>query len=238
MLERALQLMADEHPAFELHVAGANFYRCQRRLASLQRDPRVRYHGVLSRTQLAGLLASAPIFVFPSLAEGSARVVFEALASGCYVITTPNSGSIVEDGVHGRIIPPGDPATLADAIREALALGPEALSKIGASNARIVRERYRETQYGDNLVALYSSCCPPVSRVYNPRAAASQWTCIVRKMVAGPSEASSGRTRAGIANEFELWIAHVGIRIRNTTRTKLDVEGSTPGRTLVCRASP
>ena len=83
-------------------------------------------------------------------------MIFEALACGCYVITTANSGSIVEDGTHGRLIPAGEPMALVSAVREALALGREVLKGVGARNARIVREQYRQSQYGDKLVALYS----------------------------------------------------------------------------------
>ena len=46
-------------------------------------------------------MSRAEVFVFPSLAEGSARVVAMAMAAGCYVITTPNSGSVVRDGAMG-----------------------------------------------------------------------------------------------------------------------------------------
>ena len=48
---------------------------------------------------------SADIFVYPSLHEGSALAIYEALASGLPVITTPNSGSVVRDGVEGFIVP-------------------------------------------------------------------------------------------------------------------------------------
>jgi glycosyltransferase involved in cell wall biosynthesis len=46
----------------------------------------------------------ADIFVYPSLHEGSAIAIYEALASGLPVITTPNSGSMVRDGVEGFIV--------------------------------------------------------------------------------------------------------------------------------------
>ena len=39
------------------------------------------------------------LVILPSHAEGSARVGFEALASGCFLITTPNSGTIVQNNV-------------------------------------------------------------------------------------------------------------------------------------------
>ena len=94
-----------------------------------------------------------PVFVFPSYAEGSARAVFEALACGCYVITTPNSGSIVEDGVHGALVPP-DPEAIAAAIENA-DVDRERLARIGNSNAVVVAERYRQADYGEGLERLY-----------------------------------------------------------------------------------
>ncbi len=117
-------------------------------------DPRVAIGGTVSRDELATRMAGAEIFVFPSLAEGSARVVFEALACGCYVITTPNTGSIVADGVHGALVPPGDADALAGAIRRAIA-DRDRVAEIGERNAALVRERYRQSGYGDGLARLY-----------------------------------------------------------------------------------
>lgn len=48
------------------------------------------------------------IFVFPSLEEGSAKVTYEAMASGLPVITTENSGSVVRNGIDGFIVPFND----------------------------------------------------------------------------------------------------------------------------------
>jgi starch synthase len=56
------------------------------------------------------------IFVYPSLHEGSAIAIYEALASGLPVITTPNSGSMVTDGVEGFIVPIRDVEALKEKI--------------------------------------------------------------------------------------------------------------------------
>ena len=53
------------------------------------------------------MLQKADIFLFPSLVEGSAKVIFEAMASGCAVIT-PNSGSIVEHNKGGFVVKAGN----------------------------------------------------------------------------------------------------------------------------------
>lgn len=90
---------------------------------TIDRDRLARYEGSakflgpLPRTEMPALFRWADAFVLPSIVEGSATVTYEALLSGVPVITTPNSGSIVEDGVSGRIVPVRNWRALADAIQ-------------------------------------------------------------------------------------------------------------------------
>lgn len=90
---------------------------------TLDRDRLARYGdstkflGPLPRTEMPALFRWADAFVLPSIVEGSATVTYEALLSGVPVITTPNSGSIVEDGVSGQIVPVRDCRALADSIQ-------------------------------------------------------------------------------------------------------------------------
>ena len=74
------------------------------------------YVGQVPRSRVRSEFLSADVFVLPSIAEGSATVTYEALACGVPVITTPNAGSTVRDGVDGYIVPIRDPVTLADRI--------------------------------------------------------------------------------------------------------------------------
>jgi glycosyltransferase involved in cell wall biosynthesis len=52
--------------------------------------------------------AWADVFLLPSICEGSATVIFEALATGLPVICTKNAGSVVRDGEEGFIVPVRD----------------------------------------------------------------------------------------------------------------------------------
>ena len=94
---------------WELLIAGPMTADVEAEHSDFLADPRVVELGTLSRPELARRMLEVPVFVFPSYAEGSARAVYEALACGCYVIATPNSGSIVEDGIHGALVRPGTP---------------------------------------------------------------------------------------------------------------------------------
>ncbi len=126
-------------------------------------DPRVTWHGTVRRQEVAALMSRADVFVFPSLAEGSARVIAEAMAAGCYVITTRNSGSIVEDGVHGRIVPAGDHEALAAALSHT-AEQRGTLSLIGRTNADIIRREYLAEHYAARVGAFYQEILGRTSR--------------------------------------------------------------------------
>lgn len=139
---------------WELRVAGSIDPEMETQYRDMRSSPRIKYLGALHRRRLPEAMSEADLFVFPSLAEGSARVVFEALACGLPVITTPNAGSIVEDGEHGWLVPPGDVDATAAALQSAIN-NRSGLPAMGEANARLVRECYTQTHYGDKLEALY-----------------------------------------------------------------------------------
>ena len=140
---------------FELHLAGPLDAAGRSRYEGLLSDPRVHYHGQLSQTALATLMADSDVFVFPSLAEGAARVLFEAMAAGCAVICTPNSGSVTLDGITGLIIPPGDSQALCEALSVLLG-DPNLAKRMGSEGRRLISEGYRQIHYGDALERLYA----------------------------------------------------------------------------------
>ena len=118
-------------------------------------DNRVTVTGHLPWAELAERMSMADIFVFPSLAEGSARVVSMAMACGCYIITTPNSGSVVQDEVHGKVVMPGDVDQLEIALRQAL-LNPDMIPFVGRKNADLIKSSYTQHDYGEKLITIYT----------------------------------------------------------------------------------
>lgn len=119
-------------------------------------DERVTVTGHLPWDELAERMSMADIFVFPSLAEGSARVVFMAMACGCYVITTPNSGSIVQDEVHGEIVAPGDVDALEAALRKSFT-NQDIIPAIGNGNSDLIKSQYTQSHYGERLMTIYKT---------------------------------------------------------------------------------
>jgi hypothetical protein len=72
------------------------------------------FTGSVPRPEMRTHYAWADLFVFPSVCEGSAAVLAEALASGLPVICTPNSGPPPAQGVH--VVLCGNVDALTDAI--------------------------------------------------------------------------------------------------------------------------
>lgn len=72
--------------------------------------------GPVPRTKIHKHFAWADIFLLPSLCEGSATAVYEALAAHLPVICTPNTGSVVCHGEDGIIVPIGEADPIVDAV--------------------------------------------------------------------------------------------------------------------------
>lgn len=88
------------------------------RAAELGLSGRVRFTGPLGDIEQA--YHAADIFVMPSMREAFGMVLVEAMASALPVIASEIKGvtdEIVADGHTGVLVPPGDPAALAEAIR-------------------------------------------------------------------------------------------------------------------------
>ena len=71
---------------------------------------------------MADTLRDTDIFVLPSFAEGVPVVLMEAMAAEVPVVATRIAGipELVEDGVSGRLVPPGDAEALGAALRSLL----------------------------------------------------------------------------------------------------------------------
>jgi glycosyltransferase involved in cell wall biosynthesis len=70
---------------------------------------------------LASALAQADLAVSASYREGISNFILESWSAGVPVIATaiPGSAEIVSDGVRGKLVPPGDPVRMAQAILQA-----------------------------------------------------------------------------------------------------------------------
>jgi len=134
----------------ELHIYGRIYPEVKNYLKDAKKY-NIFLHGFTKNIEK--VLPYHDIYVFPSLLEGSAKSIYEALACGLPVITTKNSGSIVEDGKEGFIIPTCN----VEAIKEKILYFYKNRKKIKelGLNARKKAEKYTWENYGKNIADIY-----------------------------------------------------------------------------------
>ena len=93
------------------------------------------------RNDVADILAACDVAVLPSAAEGMPNAVLEYMAAGLPVVASSVGGNleVIEDGVTGLLVPPGDAVALGNAV--ARLLDDDVLARRMAENARKMVER-------------------------------------------------------------------------------------------------
>jgi glycosyltransferase involved in cell wall biosynthesis len=141
----AFARIAEEFAAARLAIVGDETnkaYAAELRNLVAQHDlsERVRFLPPMPQAELAKQMSRARAFVLPSISEGLGRVVFEAMATATPVVGSRVGGipDMIEDGVTGFLVPPGDSETLAAKIRWLLAHPAEA--KVMGVSARAAAE--------------------------------------------------------------------------------------------------
>jgi len=148
----------DLEPAPLLVIAGDGPLAGELRSKAAALGVRAEFPG--RRDDIPALLASAAVFVLPSLWEGQPLVLQEALRAGVPVVATHTGGIPDLTGDDAALlVPPGDPARLADAVRSVLrdpALG----TRLRAA----ARERGAALPSEDDAVAAVLACYADVAR--------------------------------------------------------------------------
>jgi len=134
---------------FELRVAGQAGDRVRHRAADM---PHVTFLGALSRVDLEREYWRADLLVLPSLAEGFALVVSEAMSTGLPCVVSDQTGAheIIRDGENGFVVDAGDAVALRDVLMH-LAANRHILGRV-SERARVTAENLTWEKFG-RLVA-------------------------------------------------------------------------------------
>ena len=149
-LAHACRLLRSRGLDFECRVAGPLLVDISHPLFS---GPT--YLGAVPRSQIHNEYHSADILVLPTLADSFGLVHLEAMSYGIPVITTPNCGSVVRDGVDGFIVPIRSPNLLADRIEELL-INRSLRQSMSVSSLQRASQ-YTWSTYQQNLLSALSS---------------------------------------------------------------------------------
>ena len=149
-LVEACRLLRERGVEFVCHFVGEGplWRKVEAQINQAGLNNQIRMHGSLPRPEVIRLMATADVAVIASTPtqagrqEGIPVTLMEAMASGLPVVATAITGipELVDSGISGLLVPPGDPAALADAL-QALGRDPELRKKMGrAGREKVVRE--------------------------------------------------------------------------------------------------
>ncbi|WP_425084702.1 glycosyltransferase family 4 protein [Ruegeria profundi] len=143
VLLEALSRLAPDVPDLRVTLIGDGPERgdLEARTHALGLSSVVKFAGYLSQSKVADMLSEADVLVLPSFAEGVPVTLMEAMASGLPVLATRVGGisELVEDGVSGYLVPPGNADALTARLRDLLSdadlrarMGQEGRAKVTA----------------------------------------------------------------------------------------------------------
>jgi glycosyltransferase involved in cell wall biosynthesis len=127
------------------------------RQIAVERGVSARVHHAGFRDDVETVYGAADIVAVPSKQpDPLPNAALEAAAAGCCVVASAHGGlpEILRDGVTGRLIAPGSPAALADAIAE-LADDAGQRERLGAAAAADVAQRFSTRRMLDEIQSLY-----------------------------------------------------------------------------------
>jgi glycosyltransferase involved in cell wall biosynthesis len=156
-LLRALRVLRG-HVPFHLRVVHHPGSKGAARLVQeLGLQGRVSFLESLTTDDLVRQYNKAQLLVSPSLYEGFGLPAAEAQSCGTPVVATTAGalGEIVEHGVTGVLVPPGDVEALASAIR-CLLEDPARCRTMGVAGAQRVRDRFNWRRTAEETLALYA----------------------------------------------------------------------------------
>lgn len=131
-LDWQLQVLGDGPARGEVEAAFAAFP-----------DGRVAFKGAVEEEALPGLFAACDLCVWPAINEAYGMALLEAEAAGLPVIAGRSLGvpTVVAEGETGLLVPPGDAAAFATALRTLLG-DPERRRTMGRAAAEKVRREH------------------------------------------------------------------------------------------------
>ena len=151
------------HPAKSLTFVGApsaNLIAVLKAHRLWSSDARVPGH--MPQTELKNVMSRSHVLVLPSIEDGFGLVMAQAMACGCPVIASRNTGGedLFDDGREGYIVPIRDVDALAGRLQH-LADHPEARTAMGQLALQRVLNLGGWRDYGDKAMAIYNEAIPP-----------------------------------------------------------------------------
>ena len=169
-LIKAFALTRAEFPNAQLSIIGKEQNKSyaadlRKQVLKLGLEEHVAFRNPMPQRELAMCMARASVLVLPSISEGLGRVLIEAMATGTPVIGSRIGGipELVQDGVTGFLISPGDECAVAEKLRWMLT-NPEKAREMGKRGRAFAERVFSTEDYLQGYRALFELAVPRIEQ--------------------------------------------------------------------------
>jgi starch synthase len=143
-----------KHPTKRLRVIGAVSPEIRHLLPHLPKE-NVEFLGSMPQTQLPKIMSESHVLVLPSIEDGFGLVLSQALACGCPILASTNTGAddLVTEGSEGFIVPIRDVPALTSRMQR-LAADPALQRSMSEAGLTRVKQLGGWRHYGDRWEGL------------------------------------------------------------------------------------
>lgn len=160
----ALSIIIEQHSNIQVLLGGDGplLETLKQQAEALNLLPQVTFTGRIPWNEVPDFLATADIFVLPSVrdkqgnVDGLPTVLLEAMSSGVVVVASDIGGVnlVVDNDVTGLLIRPGDPSMLADALNS-LVSSPGKMHAMSEAARQAVENKYNWDTVSNQLADLF-----------------------------------------------------------------------------------
>jgi len=157
-LLEALALLASRYPHLHVAIAGRGELDSSLRARADELHLADRFHLLGLRSDIGNVLASADVFVLPSLSEGVPLALLEAMQAAKPIVATAvgEVPMVLDGGRAGALVAPGNATALARALATVLD-DPAYVQQLSAAAASRAAEEYSFDTMVDRYVTLYAT---------------------------------------------------------------------------------
>jgi starch synthase len=140
-----------------LTLAGSVSPDSERTIMQVRDQDQISVLGHVQQRRLKEIMSASHVLVLPSVEEGLGLVQAQAMACGCPVIASQNTGArdLFTDGSEGFIVPIRDAVTIADRL-QTLADNPDLRFRMSEAALRRVKSIGGWEQYGEKMFQIFS----------------------------------------------------------------------------------
>lgn len=154
----ACKLLQDKGISFEYTIIGAQGYEeLVYQKSDLNLGDSVQFVKNVPFAKVKEFMEKSDLVLMPSVEEGIANVVLEAMALGTLVLTADCSGmtEIVKDGSNGFVVPNRDSGAMAEKVIEIMNLSKQERSKLLLQARQDIEQKNGKQQMIDAIESLY-----------------------------------------------------------------------------------